>query len=154
MIELNPAIEEALNKIEFIKRYEELSANFNSEKTPSSERLRYIDGEEVMEMLQDLGHKPAFDKKEKFYKIEEEQIGIYTFGFHIILRDGMATFVWVVKENNQLILGEPWSEYSRELIDINYRIKTPIFGTYEDLEEILKISFEMYEDFKKAITNH
>lgn len=38
MIELNPTIKKALNKIEFIKRYEELSGNFNSERTPSSTR--------------------------------------------------------------------------------------------------------------------
>lgn len=64
----------------------------------------------------------------------------------------MADLVWVVKTDNELLLGEPWGEYSRLLIDIGYRIKKPIFGTYEDLEEIVKISFEMYEDFKKAIT--
>ena len=102
-------------------------------------------------MIQDLGYTPLFDAKEKFYKIKEEEIGIYTFGFHIILRGGMTDLVWVVKNDNELLLGEPWGEYSRLLIDIEYRIKKTIFGTYEDLEEIIKISFEMYEDFKKAI---
>lgn len=38
MIELNPIIKDALLKIKFIKRYEELSGNFNAERTPSSER--------------------------------------------------------------------------------------------------------------------
>ena len=33
---------------------------------------------------------------------------------------------------------------------INYRIKKPVFGTYEDLEDILKTAFGMYEDFKLA----
>lgn len=40
--------------------------------------------------------------------------------------------------------------YLRRLIDINYRIKKPVFGTYEDLEDIWKTAFEMYEDFKTA----
>lgn len=151
MRELNPTIKEALKKIEFIKRYEELSRKFNSERTPSSERLRYIDGEEVLEMIQDLGYIPLFVPKEKFYKIQEEKIGIYTFGFHIILQEGMADLVWVVKADNELLLGSPWGVYSRRLVDVGYRIKKPIFGTYEDLEEIIKISFEMYEDFKNAI---
>ena len=47
MIELNSKINDALIKIDFIKRYEELSNKFNAERTPSSNRLVYIDGEEV-----------------------------------------------------------------------------------------------------------
>lgn len=118
MIELHKKIKEAFIKINFIKRYEELFQRFNAEKTPSSKRLIYIDGEEVMETIQTLGYSPQFDAREKFYKIKEEKIGEYTFGVHIILRDGM--------------------------------VEKPIFATYEDLDGILKISFDMYEDFKKA----
>ena len=44
-----------------------------------------------------------------------------------------------------------WSGHKRRLIDVNYRIEKPVFGTYEDLEEILGIAFGMYEDFKKAL---
>ena len=57
----------------------------------------------------------------------------------------------MVRENGELLLGEPWFAYSRRLIDVNYRIKKPVFGTYENLEEILGIAFGMYEDFKKAL---
>ena len=39
MIELNSKIKNALIKIDFIKRYEELSNKFNAERTPSSNRL-------------------------------------------------------------------------------------------------------------------
>lgn len=69
MIELNSKIKEALIEIDFIKRYEEVSNKFNAERTPSKSRLVYIDGEEVMEIIQDLGYSPLFDSKEKFYKI-------------------------------------------------------------------------------------
>lgn len=41
MIELNPKIKNALIKIDFIGRYEELSNNFNAKRTPSSNRLAY-----------------------------------------------------------------------------------------------------------------
>ena len=77
-----------------------------------------------------------FDVKEKFYKIKEEQIGKITLEVHIILRYGMVDLVWIVRENGELLLGAPWGTYSRRLIDNNYRIKKPIIGTYEDLEEI------------------
>ena len=154
MIELNSKIKGALIKIDFIKRYEELSNKFNAERTPSCNRLVYIDGEEVMETIQDLGYYPLFDDKEKFYKIKEEQIGKLTLGVHIILQGGMVDLVWVVRENGELLLGVPWGTYSRRLIDSSYRIKKPIIGTYEDLEEVLKVSFKMYEDFKRALIDN
>lgn len=153
MKELNSKVKDALIKIDFTKRYEELSNKFNAERTPSSNRLAYIDGKEVMETIQDIGYFPLFDAKEKFYKIKEEQIGKFTLGVHIILQGGMVDLVWVVRENDELLLGAPWGTYSRRLIDSSYRIKKPILGTYEDLEEILKITFEMYEDFKSILTD-
>jgi len=66
----------------------------------------------------------------------------------------MTDLVWVVRENGELLLGAPWGVYSRRLVDINYRIKKPVFGTYEDLENILKITVEMYEDFKHSLRNN
>ena len=151
MAELNPKIKDALLKISFIERYEKLSAQFCAARTPVHDRLIYIDGEEVMEMIQAAGYSPRFNSKEKFFKIEEEYIGKYTFGIHIILRDGMVDLVWLVSEGGMLLLGSPWGTYSRRLIDVDYRIKKPVFGTYEDLETILKIVFGMYEDFKNAL---
>ena len=152
MITLNPKVKDALIKIDFITRYEKLSSYFNADRTPTENRLIYIDGEEVMEMIKNLGYSPQFDIKEKFYKIEEEKIGEYVFGVHIILREGIVDLVWVVKEHGILLLGAPWGTYSRRLIDVNYRIKKPVIETYADLEDILKITFGMYEDFKHAVT--
>ena len=151
MAGMNPKIKDALLKINFVERYEKLSAQFSVARTPANDRLIYIDGEEVMEMIRAAGYSPRFNTKEQFYKIEEEHIGKYIFGIHIILRDGRVELVWVVKENGVLLLGAPWGTYSRRLIDANYRIRPPVFGTYEDLEAILKIVFEMYEDFKNAL---
>ncbi|MDE7246928.1 MAG: hypothetical protein K2N43_03480 [Lachnospiraceae bacterium] len=150
MATLNPKVKDALVKIDFITRYENLSSHFSADRTPEEDCLVYIDGEEVMEMIKDLGYSPQFDAKEKFYKIEEEHIGEFVFGVHIILWEGMVELIWVVKENGTLLLGAPWGTYSKRLINTNYRIKPPVFGTYEDLEDILKITFRMYEDFKNA----
>jgi hypothetical protein len=151
MIELDSKIKEALTKLDFVGRYRTLSDNFNSERIPLNNRLIYIDGEEIMEMIRKLGYSPQFDTKEKFYKIREEQVENYTIGMHVILRDGMVDLVWVVKENGKLLLGAPWGTYSRRLVDSSCRIKKPVFGSYEDLDEILKTAFSMYEDFKKIL---
>ena len=59
-MELNPKIKNALMQINFVQRYEEISNGFNAQKTPQSERLIYIDGEEVMDMIRDFGYSPRF----------------------------------------------------------------------------------------------
>ena len=120
MIELNSKIKNALIKIGFIERYEELSNKFNAKRTPSSNRLAYIESEDAMQKIQYLAYSPVFDVKEKFYKIKEEQIGKITLEVHIILRYGMVDLVWIVRENGELLLGAPWGTYSRRLIDNNY----------------------------------
>ena len=77
----------------------------------------------------------------------------YLFSANIILDNGMVDLVWVVRENGNLILGLPIGEYSRLIIDPKCKIKKPIFGTYEDLDEIFRISFQLFEDFKQALIN-
>ena len=148
MAELTPKIKDALLKINFVERYKKLSSQFSAARTPADDRLIYMDGEEVMEMIRAAGYSPQFNTKEKFYKIEEEHIGNYSFGVHIILRNGIVDLVWVVREGGVLLLGSPWGTYSRRLIDANYRIKKPVFGTYTDLETILKINIFLKNKIK------
>ena len=150
-MELNPIIKQALVDIDFIERYQRLSDEYSAEMVPSEERLVYVDKDEVFEMLSKLGYESSFDSREKFFKIKEEQFGKYKFGFHISLRDGNAELIWVVREGDTVILGLPWGIYSRLMINPDYRIKRPFYGTYDDLENILEVAFEMYKDFKNAI---
>lgn len=151
MLSLDIKVKEALEKINFVKRYELISNTFNSMRTPLKERLRYIDGEIILESLARLGYKADFENKEYYFRIEEVKIGSYTFSSNIILDSGMVDIIWITKESGNLILGLPIGEYSRLMIDPNYKILKPIFGTYEDLDEILESIFKLFEDFKKAI---
>lgn len=64
MIELNPKIYTALLNINFIKRYEQLSRTFDNVRTPSKERLRYFDGEIIMDSINQLGYEVDFEPKE------------------------------------------------------------------------------------------
>lgn len=151
MISLNLKIKKVLENVNFIGRYENLSNAFNDIKTPTNERLRYIDGEIILGSIIELGYEADFEPKEKFFRIREIVCNDYVFGCHIILYNGMIDLVWVVKEKDSLLLGLPLSEYSRLIINTQYRIKKPIFGTYEDLDEILRINIEIFEDFKKSL---
>ncbi len=151
MIELNSKVKNALLEIDFVKKYEELSTFYNAERTSSKERLRYIDGEIVMDSISQLGYTVNFEPKDKYYKIIETQIDKYSFSAHIILDNGMVDIIWIVKEKASLILGLPIGEYSRLIIAPDYRIKKPIFGTYEDLDEIFECIFKLFEDFKQKL---
>ena len=151
MIELNSEIKQALNEIDFVKRYEDLSNEYNDLKTPMDLRLEVIDVEEVVDTIRDLGYEADFIKKEKYFHIKDIKIREYSFSCNIILFGGMVDLVWIVKKNEELILGSPWGTYSKKLINPKYKIKKPIFGTYDDLEKILQYSFVMFEDLKKAL---
>lgn len=148
-MDIDKNIKIALERMNFTKRYQLLSDHYNELRTPVENELIYIDGQEVMNMIQELGYIPIFDDKEKFYRIKEEKVDDFTFGVHVIIRDGRIDFVWIVKEKNVVLLGLSWGSYSRILVDSDYIIKRPVIGDYDDIEDILKISFEMYEDFKK-----
>ena len=93
MICLPSDVKTALEKTSFIKRYEMLSNTFNGERTPLNERLRYIDGEIVLDSLAQLGYKAHFESKEKYFWIEEVQIGTYTFSSNMILDGGLVDIV-------------------------------------------------------------
>lgn len=150
-MELNSKIKRALQEIDFVNRYEKIAEEYNANRTPSNDRLVHIDGGEVMETIASLGYQPSFDAKEKFYKIKEEKNGEFIFGFHIILRDGNVDLVWIVKENKELLLGLPWSLYSRLLINPDYKISYPVIGSYEDIDDILEKAFTMFEEFKQVL---
>lgn len=151
MIELNSKIKKALLDIDFINKYEQISKCFNDKRTPLNERLRYFDGEIIMESIIQNGYTVNFEPREKYFKVDEVQVNDYIFSANIILDNGMVDLVWIVKERGNLILGLPISEYSRLLIAPDYRIKKPIFGTYEDLDEIFERCFKIFEEFKHAL---
>lgn len=150
MYELKPKVKETLLKINFVERYEELSNLYSGERIKEEERLTYIDVEEVIETIHDLGYNAKFHRGEGFYKLQEEKKGGYTFGFHIVLKYGRAELIWVVKQGKEVLLGRPWGACVKELADSGYKIKMPVIGDYDDLEDILKTAFTMFEDFKSA----
>ena len=148
-MKIEPQVEQTLIDIDFIKRYEALSKEFSPEKLRYETPLKYLDGELVMDMISEAGYTPGFDPKEKFFKFYEK-IEDYRFGLHIVLYNGTVELIWAVKDKEKSIAGMPWGIYSRLMIDPDYRIKKPIFSDYDELEDILKTAFKIYEDFKQV----
>ena len=147
---LDTRIKQALIDINFVDRYEKLSTYYSQKRTPKGQELDYFDGDFLMEIVELLGYKVQYDKRERFFHIELEEIGHFRFGFHFALEYGRLELIWVVYEGDKVVLGSPWTRYPRLMIARDYIIKQPIISDYVDFRDIMKIAFEMYEDFKQV----
>ncbi|KXT70274.1 hypothetical protein SGODD07_01570 [Streptococcus gordonii] len=147
---LNPKIEKSLIEINFVERYKKISKKYSRERTPEGEELAYFDGDLLMEIVESLGYTVKYDKRERFFHIDLETVDNFRFGFHFMFRSGRLELIWVVYEGDKVLLGSPWTRYPRLMISRDYIIKPPIISDYDDFEDVMKIAFEMYEDFKQA----
>ena len=149
-MKLDARVEKALQDINFVVRYEALSHTFSRIRTPKEEALDYYDGDFLMEIVELLGYKAQYDKRERFFHINLEEIGNFRFGFHFALEYGRLELIWVVYEGGKVVLGSPWTRYPRLMIARDYIIKQPIISDYVDFRDVMKIAFDMYEDFKQV----
>lgn len=147
---LDTRVEQALQNINFVERYEALSHKFSRTRTPKGEELDYFDGDFLMEIVELLGYKVQYDKRERFFHIALQQVDNFRFGFHFAFERGRLELIWVVYEGGEVLLGSPWTRYARLMIARDYIIKQPIISDYVDFRDVMKIAFEMYEDFKQA----
>ena len=147
---LDTRVEKALIEINFVERYENISKKYNRERTPKGQELDYFDGDFLMEIVELLGYKAQYDKRERFFHIDLEEIGNFRFGFHFAFERGRLELIWVIYEGNKAIMGSPFASYAKWLISRDYIILKPVISSYDDFEQVMKISFDMYEDFKQA----
>ena len=149
-MKLDTRVEQALIEINFVERYGNISKKYDRERTPKGQELDYFDGDFLMEIVELLGYKAQYDKRERFFYIDLEEIGHFRFGFHFAFESGRLELIWVVYEGDKVVLGSPWTRYPRLMIARDYIIKQPIVSDYVDFRDIMKIAFDMYEDFKQA----
>ncbi|AGK71094.1 Uncharacterised protein [Streptococcus cristatus] len=147
---LDTRIKQALIDINFVERYEKLSTYYSQKRTPKGQELDYFDGDFLMEIVELLGYKVQYDKQERFFHIELEEIGHFRFGFHFAFERGRLELIWVIYEGNKAIMGSPFTSYAKWLISRDYIILDPVISDYVDFRDVMKIAFEMYEDFKQA----
>ena len=65
-MEIDPQVKQALLNIDFIKRYEALSKEYDLERLDDKTRLKYLDGELVMDMISEAGYIPVLTPKRNF----------------------------------------------------------------------------------------
>lgn len=146
-MQIQPDIKMALERIQFIDRYIELSRAYPFD---FKEKLRNYDNGEVLRILNELGYDATFNKKEKFFKIVEK-ISFYKFQFNISLNHSVVEFIWAVWKNGELKTGSPWDVMKHLLDGADESVRSPVFRHYEDLKGIMKTSLQMFEDFKQEL---
>ena len=91
-------------------------------------------------------------KKENFFRVGEvKNKDIYTFRFNISLKYGLVEFIWEAWHTGEVRTGTSWAMFVDVLSNDTEKILRPCFHSYDELKEIMKIAFEMYEDFKREL---
>ncbi|MBE5087381.1 hypothetical protein ACPCH0_09640 [Bacillus bombysepticus] len=145
---LKPEIQASLTKIDFIKRYKALSKLF-----PDSENtFENYENEKAFEVFETLGYKARYNKKADFFIVGEvKNKDSYAFRFNISLKYGVAELIWEAWHNDEVRVGDPWDVFIRLLSNDMGKVPVLYFHSYDELKEIMKIAFEMYEDFKREL---
>lgn len=150
MTEIHPKLVFVLREIDFIGRYKQLSDNYRNEQNCFGK----FETNKVLNIIQTFGNKVSYNKSERFFKINEKQ-NDFEIQFNIILKYGVCEFVWAVKYLGEFWpIGGPWgliTDFLLQEFDEETRFPLPVFSSYEELEEILKQAFHIYEDFKHEL---
>lgn len=147
---LDIRVEQALQAINFVERYEALSHKYSRTRTPREKTLDYYDGAFLMEIINSLGYEVKFNKREYFFSLKKEKIGEFEFGFKFSMEYGMVELIWDLKDSNKkVLLGTNLFTIVRLLTSPDNKIMDPVISDYIDFRDVMKIAFDMYEDFKQ-----
>ena len=147
---INDLDQELFDKINFVTRYKEIVKRHPSE--PENDLLTILDFDLTKEILESFGYKVRYFRSEDFFRISEKREG-YDFFFHISFNNGHTELVWAVFQQKQLVLdvSDTWTIAYRKLTGCEWEDtpRYPCFHDYDEMEEMLKECFELWEDFKR-----
>ena len=147
---LDIRVEQALQAINFVERYKQLSNYYSKDRTPEGQELDYFDGDFLIEIINSLGYEVKFNKREYFFSLKKEKNGEFEFGFKFSMEYGMVELIWDLKESNKkVLLGTNLFTIIRLLTSPDNKIMDPVISDYIDFRDVMKIAFEMYDDFKQ-----
>ncbi|MGA3599128.1 hypothetical protein [Lysinibacillus agricola] len=146
--DLEPAIKDVLEKINFIARYKDMSLKFSDRENTFE---NYGNGK-VMEVFESMGYKARYMRGENFFIVGEvKNKDVYKFKFNVSLEYGMVELIWSTWHEGNVRVGDPWGMLVTLLSNDTEKILRPCFHSYEELKEIMGIAIEMYEDFKREL---
>ena len=150
-MELSKKELEIYEKINLYKRHYALSVQNNYEST-----FENYSNEKVIEIVKELGYTAKYRKKENFFQIIETTNKL-KFYFHFSLKYGLVEIIMgMMDKNKKHIIGGAFSWLCKKIKvteneEIKDNVKYARFRNYEDLKNILREYFLIYEDFKTEV---
>ena len=152
MMELSKKDLEIFEKINLYDRYRDINNLYRFEET-----FENYSNDEVIKIVKELGYTAKYRKKENFFQIIETTSKI-KFYFHFSLKYGLVEIIiyWEYKKNKDIWGGGDFAGLCK-LIEISRGeemegyIRKPCFRNYEDLKNILREYFLIYEDLKTEV---
>ena len=150
-MELSKKEFEIFEKINLYERYSNISNQYRFEET-----FENYSNDEVIKIVKELGYTAKYRKKENFFQMIETINGM-KFYFHFSLKYGMVeSIMGMMDKNKKNIIGGLVSNVCT-LIEMRKNeekegyIKKACFRNYEDLKNILREYFLIYEDLKTEV---
>ena len=151
-MELSKKEFEIFEKINLYERHSNISNQYRFEET-----FENYSNDEVIKIVKELGYTAKYRKKENFFQIIETTNKL-KFYFHFSLKYGMVeVIIFWEYENNKDLSGGGLLSVVCKLIEIAKNeekegyIKDARFRNYEDLKNILREYFLIYEDLKTEV---
>lgn len=142
---------EIFEKINLYERHSNISNQYRFEET-----FENYSNEKVIEIVKELGYSAKYRKKEKFFQIIET-INEMKFYFHFSLEYGMVEIIMgMMDKNKKNIIGGLVPNICKKIEIVKNEekkgdIKKARFRNYEDLKNILREYFLIYEDLKISL---
>ena len=150
-MELSKKELEIFEKINLYDRYRDINNLYRFEET-----FENYSNDEVIKIVKELGYSAKYRKKEKFFQIIET-INEMKFYFHFSLEYGMVEIIMgMMNKNKKNIIGGLVSNICKKIEIVKNEekegyIKDACFRNYEDLKNILREYFLIYENFKTEV---
>ena len=151
-MELSKKELEIFEKINLYERHSNISNQYRFEET-----FENYSNEKVIEIVKELGYSAKYKKKENFFQIIETTNKL-KFYFHFSLKYGLVEVImyWECINNKDKWGGGTFAGICKKIeIAKNEEkegyIKDACFRNYEDLKNILREYFLIYEDFKTEV---
>ena len=151
-MELSKKELEIFEKINLYDRYRDINNLYRFEET-----FENYSNDEVIKIVKELGYSAKYRKKEKFFQIIETTNKL-KFYFHFSLKYGLVEIImyWECINNKDIWGGGTFAGICKKIeIAKNEEkegyIKKARFRNYEDLKNILREYFLIYEDLKTEV---
>jgi len=145
-MELKPILE----KIDFANRYRKICDSH----LEFDNRLSGNKNSVYKKVLDTFKYEYKFFSNGSFYQIKEAINERFIFQFHLVLKDGQIEPLLYIKIDNQNIDNMGRLDFIPQKLNIPFERKEfnlPLYSDEEELKEILKSLFSIYEDFKTEV---